>query len=786
MIFINKDNVFHLQTAKTSYVFRALPTGQLEGMYYGRRIRNAESFEFIYDKHAAGYSNSTAYTQDDTTLSLDHIALEYSAYGKGDYRLPAMQLLSEDGIFTTDFKFKSASVSKAKPELKGLPSSYGESDTLTVVLEDTALGAELHLYYTAFEKCNVITRSTRLVNKSSRDIKIRSMMSMQLDLQQGDYVMLTFDGTWVRERYKHEHDIVSGVTEIGSISGASSNRHNPFFALRDRECNEHSGDCYGFNLVYSGNHIARAEVSPHGLVRIQNGINPFEFEWTLKKDKYFDTPESVMTFSHEGLNGMSRNMHDFVNEHIVRGYWKGRERPVLVNNWEATTFNFNEKKILDIAAATKEIGAEMFVLDDGWFGKRNNDTAGLGDWYVNKKKLPSGIDGLSKKINDMGLQFGLWVEPEMVNPDSDLYRAHPDWAVTTDVYTPSQGRNQLILDLTKAEVREYIINAMIDVFRSGNIAYIKWDNNRHFSDVFSRRKGARSGEFFHRYIMGLYEIWEALTTKFPEILFEACSSGGNRFDLGTFCYMPQCWTSDNTDPLDRVHIQGGTSYGYPQSVMTMHVACATSFADFRWSNIEHRFNVSAFGVLGYELDVTQLTRFERACVKKQIEFYKQHRRLLQFGDFSRIGDIATQDRCKWQITAKDGSEAIMGYFVDRITPNWGNDVIKFVSLREETLYDMTARLQLLNLKTFSDMINVPLPKKINMEDSVFFDYICDIVKLRSEKENYSIYGDSLMYSGFKPKQPYNLSGYKFSNSRMILDNDSRMYYLKARAEQPAE
>ncbi len=778
MIYLNQDNVFHLQTNKTSYIFRALPTGQLEGMYYGRKIRNTDSFEHIYDKHKCGYSNATPYCQEDTSLSLDHIALEYSAYGKGDYRLPAMQVTSHKDVYTTDFKYKSSSVSKEKPVLKGMPSAYGESETLAVVLEDSVLGAELHLFYTVFEECNVITRSARLVNKSKFDIKIHSLMSMQLDLQRGNYVMLTFDGAWIRERYKHEHKLLSGVHEIGSISGSSSNRHNPFFAIRDEECNEHTGECYGFNLVYSGNHIARAEISSHGLLRIQNGINPFEFEWLLESGDSFDTPESVMTFSNEGLNGMSQNMHAFVKEHIVRGYWKDRERPVLVNNWEATTFYFNEKKVLEIAAAAKDIGAEMFVLDDGWFGARNSDKAGLGDWTVNMKKLPSGIDGLAKKINAMGLKFGLWVEPEMVNPDSDLYRAHPEWAVTTDDYTPSQGRNQLILDLTNPEVREYIINSMTDVFRYGNIEYIKWDNNRHFSDVMSRRKDARSGEFFHRYILGLYEIWEALTERFPEILFEACSSGGNRFDLATFCYMPQCWTSDNTDALDRVYIQSGTSYGYPQSVMTMHVAAAISFADFRFGNVEHRFNVASFGLLGYELDVTQLSKFDKAAIKKQIKYYKEHRRLLQFGEFSRIGDIFTDDRAKWQITAPDKSEAMLGYFVNRVTPNWGNDVIRFVGLDEDADYDMTTRKQLLNFRTFGEIINTPLPKKFDMEEGKIYDFLCDTLKLGSEKENYTVGGDSLMYSGFKPKQPYVESGFSFSDSRILVDNDSRMYYLK--------
>ena len=782
MIYVNKDNVFHLQTEKTSYIFRALPSGQLEAMYYGKKIRNSADFSFMFDKHECGYSNATPRSQEDTSLSLDHIALEYSSYGKGDYRQSSMRLLSADDNFTTDFLYKSHNVSKVKPVLHGLPSSYGDSETLTVVLEDKILKAELHLFYTVFEECNVITRSVRLYNKSSKNIKIRSLMSMQLDLQRGDYTVLTFDGAWIRERYKHEHKLTSGTFSIESTTGTSSNRHNPFFAVKSGVCTEQSGECYGFNLVYSGNHIAQTEISSHGLLRIQNGINPFEFEWLLAPDRSFDTPESVLTFSNEGLNGMSRNMHAFVKEHIVRGYWKNKERPILVNNWEATYFNFNEKKILDIAKATKEIGGEMFVLDDGWFGKRNNDKSSLGDWYINKKKLPSGIDGLSKKINEMGLKFGLWVEPEMVSPDSDLYRAHPDWAIKTDVYEPSQGRNQLVLDLTNPEVVEHIINTMTDVFRYGNIEYIKWDNNRQMTDVFSHRKGARSGEFFHRYMLGLYEIWGALTERFPEILFEACSSGGNRFDLGTFCYMPQCWTSDDTDALERIYIQSGTSYGYPQSVMTMHVACSPSFACLRQSSIEHRFNVAAFGLLGYELDVTNLSRFDKAAVKKQIEYYKAHRYLLQFGEFDRIGDFFTDNIAKWQITSPDKKESILGYFINRVTPNWGNDVIRFTGLDEEKDYELSARTQLFSVRNLGEIINTPLPKKIDIEESRLYDFLVETVKLRTEKEEYTVGGDALMNAGLKPHQPFVLSGYKLGVSRLLMDTDSRMYYLKEKEQ----
>lgn len=774
MILKGKENVYHLQTNNTSYIFRILPSGHLESMYYGRRVEETDDYDYLTFKIKCGYGNTTAYSQKDKKLSLDHIPLEYSSYGKGDYRLPALVVKHENGDFTSDFIFSDAK-EVLKPNLKSMPSAYGADQTLCVSLKDSAMKTTLELYYSVFEKSDVITRSARLINNGSETLTIDSMLSMQIDLPMGEYTMLTFDGAWIKERSKNEHKLTSGVCSVGSITGTSSNRHNPFFVVKEDDATEDLGNCYGFNLVYSGNHVARTEVSTHGLLRVQNGINPFEFSWQIKPGESFDAPESVLTFSHEGMNGMSRHMHKFVKDHIVRGEWQYKERPILVNNWEATFFYFDEKKVLSIAKAAKDLGAEMFVLDDGWFGKRNNDNSSLGDWYVNKKKLPGGIKGLSEKVNKMGLKFGLWVEPEMVSPDSDLYRAHPDWALTSDFYDPSQGRNQLVLDLTRREVREYLIDTLTDVFNYGNIEYIKWDMNRQLSDVFSHRNGRRTGEIFHRYVLGLYEILQTLTERFPHILFESCSSGGNRFDLGMFCYMPQCWTSDNTDALDRIYIQSGTSYGYPQSVMTMHVAAETSFACLRSSSIEHRFNVSAFGVLGYELDVTKLSKFERVAIKKQIEFYKQYRNLLQFGEFYRIGDFFKDDVAKWQIVGADKSQSALGYFVDRVKPNGGIDVIKFKGLEPTFKYKLTSRTQLINLKSFGHILNVG-PINMDMEDGKFYEFLTNTVKLKSEKVDFTVGGDGLMYAGFRPQQPYTSSGYN-TELRMLLDTDSRFYVL---------
>ena len=660
MIQITSQKTFHLSTEKTSYLFRALPCGKLEQLYYGRKIPACEEYTFLYDKHAAGYSNTTVYDKKDH-LSLDHIRLDYSEFGKGDYRLPAMQVQAENGNFNCDFKFLDAKVTDTKPELAGLPSSYGASQTLTVIMEDKALCAQLHLFYTVFENCNVITRSARLINNGEKTIKIHSLMSMQIDLPAGDYTMLSFDGAWIRERYQHERKLTAGECSIGSICGTSSNRHNPFFAIRKGDCNEQAGECWGINLVYSGNHIGRVEVAPHGMVRVQNGINPFEFEWALAPGQSFDAPESVLTYSHEGLNGMSRNMHAFVKEHIVRGEWKHKERPIVVNNWEATYFQFTEKKILAIAKEGARLGAELFVLDDGWFGKRNSDQSSLGDWWVNKKKLPSGIDGLARKINEMGLKFGLWVEPEMVNENSDLYRAHPDWAFQAPGRPVTRGRYQLVLDLTRAEVRQYILDNLRTMLKSADISYVKWDMNRSLTDVWSAGLPAeRQGEVYHRFVLGVYEILEALHQEFPQLLIEGCSGGGGRFDCGMLYYTPQIWCSDNTDAMDRLRIQYGTSYCYPCCTMGAHVSAVPNGLTHRSTPFHTRGVVAAAGTFGYELDLNELSPEELEEVAHQIAAFRNYWDVVMRGDYYRLTDPFRHECfCAWMHVSPDRTRAVV-------------------------------------------------------------------------------------------------------------------------------
>ena len=538
-----------------------------------------------------------------------------------------------DGTFICDFRYRSFRILSGYVPMDSLPSAYADEkdcQTLELLLEDESNQVELLMYYTVYENVNVITRRAVLKNRNKKPLTIRRLMSMMVDLPDRGFSMVTFDGGWIKEAHKHVRPLEYGLYINSSTTGASSNRHNPGFLLAEKDATEQHGYVYGFNLVYSGNHYGAVEMSNHRIVRVQLGINPHCFEWTLNEGELFETPEAVMTFSSEGMNGMSHNFHDFINNHIIRGDWKNKERPVLLNNWEAHFFKFTQGSLLRLARRAVRLGVELFVLDDGWFGRRNSDTAGLGDYTVNRKKLPGGLSHFARRIRRLGMQFGLWFEPEMVNTDSDLFRSHPEYAVQTPGKKPTLGRNQMVLDLCRPEVRNYIVSSVSRILDETDISYVKWDMNRHISDAFSPNLRDQ-GEFFHRYILGLYDILNRIFSPRPHILLESCSSGGNRFDLGMLCYSPQIWTSDNTDPVERLKIQGGLSYLYPLSTMGAHVSGAPHQQTLRDTPLSTRFNVSSFGCLGYELDLKYLSPVERREIKKQIAFYKLHRKSFKIG-----------------------------------------------------------------------------------------------------------------------------------------------------------
>ena len=774
--------VFHIDTKSTSLILCVGEDKRLLCLHYGAKLRKRADYSALMEKKDVPYGDMVAADRDNPALGLDDVCLEASAPGRGDFREPMVSFLRGDGASMADFRFVSHELLPGKPELPGLPSAYDEAnacETHLFRLADEAIGLCVELYYTAFYECDVVARRAQYRNESPLPITLHRAMSAQLDLPVRDWRFVTFTGAWANERAWTERTLCTGVFANDSKQGASSSRANPFVMLLAPGTTEDAGACYGFNLVYSGNHAEIVEQTHFGKTRVLLGINPAGFSWRLEPGDTFFAPEAVAAFSAEGPGGISRRMHRFVREHIVRGQWKRRERPVLVNNWEGTWMDFDEKKLLAIAKTGAELGAELFVMDDGWFGERDDDTRGLGDWFVNTKKLPHGLEGLQKRLGELGLAFGLWVEPEMVNENSALYRMHPDWAVAFPGNEPCLGRNQLILDLTRSEVRNYILNSMTRVFQSADVRYVKWDNNRNFSDCYTPSlPPERQGEFLHRYMLGLYELLGALVERFPHILFESCASGGNRFDLGMLCYMPQVWTSDNTDPLCRVSIQGGTSYGYPLSVMGAHVAASPSQSALRRTQVETRFNVAAFGLLGYEMDLTELTPFDKKCIKAQIEFYKAHRRLFQFGEFYRTDLADGFGRVLWQVVSDDRREACALFFQRTAEPSHTQDILTLKGLDPALEYEVEGRPQFISVGAFGGLVKHALPVKLK-GDGVPMTLLSNRYLFPMAEERYTAGGDMLMHSGLRLRQQFGGTGYN-DRVRVLGDTGSRLYFVRAK------
>ncbi len=773
MISVN-DQVFRLDTRSNTYAFR-ISEGYPEHLYYGRRVVDTD-FTAVAMKNTIDLG-STVKTEG-SSFFLERNLLEYSGIGRGDYRHSPTELLMPDGTFVSDFVYDSHRVIDGAYKTEGLPTAYGEAQTLEITLKDRKFtDVSLILNYTVFEECDVICRNAELKNDNAAPLYIRKLMSLMLDLPEADYDMLTLDGDWGKEAHQHRRFLECGVLVNESTVGASSNKHNPAFALLEKGADESRGRVYGFNLIYSGNHYSAVERSSFDTARIMTGISPHCFLWKLSGGESFVTPQAVMTYSHTGLNGMMANMHDFVNSHIVRGEHSHADRPIVLNNWEATFFNFNRSKILALARSAKKLGIEMFVLDDGWFGKRNSDTAGLGDWVENRRKLPGGIRYIANKVNKMGMKFGLWFEPECVNPDSDLYRAHPDWAISISGRELTLGRNQLVLDLTRKEVREYIIDSVDRVLSNANIEYVKWDYNRHISDMYSSTL-KQQGEFFHRYILGLYEVLEEIFFKrHPKILFESCSSGGNRFDLGMLCYSPQIWTSDNTDPIERLDIQGGIYNFYPQSTVSAHVSMAPHAQTLRDTPIQTRFNVAAFGVLGYELDFGELTPAERRQVKEQVAFYKEHRRAFQYGRLKKV-KLKYSDEISWQIT--DGDKTLLGLYQKCKESCPGRDRLDVPGLEPRKLYKVESREQHLRIRRFGGLIKHITPIHLK-PDGFILRTVDKYFAMKDGKEEYLASG-AMLSEGINLAMQYEGSGYN-PNLRILGDYGSNLYVITKKEQE---
>lgn len=665
ILFCERTRTFHLFNNEISYIMTVLPNEQMGQLYFGKRIHHKEDFSYLLE---TGYRPMTSYVfEGDRSFSLEHVRQEYGVYGTTDYRHPAVEILQENGSRLSDFRYQSHTITEGKPKLVGLPATYteedGEAETLTLVLKDPVTEITLQLFYTIFVGGGILARSAKLTNQGSKDVHLLTAMSLCMDLPDCDYEWLQFSGAWARERHLKVRRLEQGIQAVDSRRGNSSHEHNPFIVLKRPDTNESQGEAIGFSLIYSGNFLAQAEVDTHDMTRVMLGIHPDSFDWKLEPGEEFQTPEAVMVYSDAGLNRMSQTFHKLYQKRLARGYWRDRPRPILNNNWEATYFDFTEDRLVEIASKAKECGVELFVLDDGWFGERSSDHAGLGDWIANRERLANGITGLAARIEDLGMKFGLWFEPEMVNKDSDLYRAHPDWILETPERRASHGRNQFVLDFSRKEIVDCIYEMMAKILREAKVSYIKWDMNRSITECYSAALPAdRQGEVFHRYILGVYDLYERLTSEFPHVLFESCASGGGRFDPGMLYYAPQGWASDDSDAVERLKIQYGTTYCYPVSSIGSHVSVIPNHQVFRRTPLHTRANVAYFGTFGYELDLNHLTEQEQEEVKRQIAFMKEYREVLQFGTFYRLSSPFEGNITCWMAVSEDKTQAIVGWY----------------------------------------------------------------------------------------------------------------------------
>ena len=690
IVYNQDNNTFILNSNKTSYILKVLDSGHLAHLYWGRRLR---STNLDYVIRSRNWGSFLANTDNKENFMLESIPQEYPGYGATDLRSPALQLQFSDGTSATDFRYVSHKIYEGKNKLENLPATYTENNdeatTLEIVLKDTLKPVEIVLTYSVFKDFDAITRNVKVRNVGYEDVKILRVLSANVDFNDDDFDMIQLSGSWARERHFIRQPLRSGSQSIESRRGASSHAQNPFIALARKDTTEIKGDIYGFSFVYSGNFLANVEVDMFYNSRVQIGINPFDFSWLLKENEEFQSPEAVLVYSPNGMTGMSHIYHNLYGKRLARGEHRDKIRPILINNWEATYFDFNETSIKNIAKEASNLGMELFVLDDGWFGKRNNDDCSLGDWFVNEEKIKGGLGKLSKEINDMGLQFGLWFEPEMVCPVSELYEKHPDWCIHIPGRIRSEARMQLILDLSRDDVCDYIIETLSKVLSSASISYVKWDMNRNMTEIGSAKlQPERQRELPHRYMLGLYRIMEELTTAFPHILFESCSGGGGRFDPGMLYYMPQTWTSDNTDAIERLKIQYGTSLVYPNVSMGCHVSAIPNHQVHRMTPLNTRGVVAMSGNFGYELDITKLSDEEKEMIKEQIKNYKEIRETIQFGDYYRLSSPFEDNDVAWMFVSKDKKEVVVSFVRQSALPHPKFESLKLVGLEEDASYEV--------------------------------------------------------------------------------------------------
>lgn len=683
------NRVFELDTDNTSYrIGIADDEGFVGHIYYGRKIRSQQCGQFLRTWEGPFVPSTN---NRERCSFLDTFPTEYSGNGIGDYRESCIAVKTITGSRTTDLMYESYDIIDGKPELEGLPASFaGDEMVQTLILHMVDKGDELEvdLLYSVFECEDVITRSVKVRNNGDKDIRLTKVYSACIDMDDEDFEMLTLHGSWARERQMERRSIAYGKQSVSSLRGESSHQDHPFMAWMTKGSNQASGDVYGMHFVYSGNFIAQIEKSQFDSIRAVMGIHSEGFEWLLTPGDEFVAPEVVLTYSHNGIGQMSRNLHDFYREHLIRSKYLHQKRPVLINNWEATYFDFDTDKLLAIAKSAAEHGIEMLVMDDGWFGHRNDDTTSLGDWVVNENKIKGGLKHLVDEVNNLGLKFGIWMEPEMISPDSELYRKHPDWAFSVPERTATLSRNQYVLDLSRKEVRDYVYECVYKVISSANIEYVKWDMNRQLTDIGSMEfTGDRQGELAHRYVLGVYELQERLVRDFPDLLLENCSGGGARFDPGMLYYSPQIWCSDDTDAIERLSIQEGTELIYPLSTMGAHVSDCPNHTVGRTTPFMTRAHVALAGTFGYELDITKISDEERMVIPEQVALYHKYNDLVREGDYYRIASYRENGLYDcWMVVAKDKSEALVTYVQVLGKPNVHSRKIKLLGLDEAADY----------------------------------------------------------------------------------------------------
>ena len=689
IIYCEKDRIFTLQTKNTTYQMQVDRYGFLLHLYYGKKTDTCMDYLLTY--YDRGFSGNPYDAGEDRTYSMDTLPQEFPCYGNGDFRSTAFAVENTDGSMSCDLRYKSHKIFDGKYNLEGLPAVYAseeEAQTLEILMEDPVTGVKVVLLYGVLPAQDIITRSVSVKNESSGKIYLNKIESASLDFLYGDYELLTFYGRHAMERNVQRVPVVHGTQKIGSVRGTSSHQYNPMMILAEKETTEDKGNCYAMSFVYSGCFQGEVLKDQLNQTRMMLGLQEEAFRYPLETGEMFQAPEVILSYSSEGMNRLSQNLHHCIRQHICRGKYKEEIRPILINSWEAAYFDFTGDTIYELAKAAKEVNIDMLVMDDGWFGKRDDDNSGLGDWFVNEKKLGGTLGNLIKRINDLGVKFGIWIEPEMVSEDSDLYRKHPDWALTVPGRNPVRSRNQLVLDFSRKEVVDEIYDQICKVLDQGNIEYVKWDMNRSLMDVYSATTKDQ-GRVLHDYVLGLYDFLERLVQRYPNLLIEGCSGGGGRFDAGMMYYTPQIWCSDNTDAIDRLRIQYGTSFGYPVSVVGSHVSAVPNHQTGRKTPLHTRGVVAMSGTFGYELNLMKLSEEEKQEIREQIAEYKSYASIIQNGLYYRLSDPTTEEICAWEFVhtdEKEQSKVLLNIVMQVIHGNMTVNYVKLQGLEETAVY----------------------------------------------------------------------------------------------------